>query len=69
MEASSIMDFIEQLRAQIPTHLPTAECPDPECMVCGVRDCPHGEPLHYHHDGCPACYEDYIESVTADSKK
>lgn len=28
-----------------------------ECMACGVRDCPHGEPLHYHHDGCPACDE------------
>ncbi len=28
-----------------------------ECMVCSVRDCPHQEPLHYHHDGCPACSE------------
>lgn len=18
-------------------------------------DCPHKEPLHYHHDGCPVC--------------
>ena len=26
-----------------------------ECLACGERDCPHGEPLHYHHDGCPAC--------------
>lgn len=52
------MGIIEQLRMQIPTHLPTSECPDPECMVCGMRDCPHEEPLHYHHDGCSACYED-----------
>ena len=22
-----------------------------------VEDCPHNEILHYHHDGCPACYE------------
>lgn len=26
-----------------------------ECMGCGARNCPHSEPLHYHHDGCPAC--------------
>jgi len=26
-----------------------------ECMECGERDCPYKEPLHYHHDGCPAC--------------
>ena len=22
-----------------------------------IADCPHDEPLHYHHDGCPACYD------------
>lgn len=26
-----------------------------ECLACGERDCPHGEALHYHHDGCPSC--------------
>lgn len=26
-----------------------------ECIPCGVRDCPEGEPLHWHHDGCPEC--------------
>ena len=26
-----------------------------ECSICAVLDCPEGEPLHYHHDGCPAC--------------
>lgn len=26
-----------------------------ECLACGWRDCPHDEPLHYHHDGCPVC--------------
>ena len=20
-----------------------------------IKDCPYDEPLHYHHDGCPAC--------------
>ncbi len=31
------------------------KCRNSECIECGERDCPHGEPLHYHHDGCPAC--------------
>ena len=43
------------LLAAVPSHPPTRDCPDPECMVCGTRDCPHGEPLHYDDDGCPAC--------------
>jgi hypothetical protein len=50
--------FIEELREKAKAHLPTDQCPDQECLICGVRDCPHGEPLHYHHDGCPACYFD-----------
>ena len=36
-------------------HTCNSSLDDGECMACGVRDCPHGEPLHYHHDGCPAC--------------
>ena len=28
---------------------------DGECMACSQIDCPDGEPLHYHHDGCPCC--------------
>ena len=31
---------------------------DGECLACGARDCPYGEPLHYHHDGCPSCEEE-----------
>ena len=23
--------------------------------------CPHNEPLHNHHDGCPACYSQYVD--------
>lgn len=30
-------------------------CEDLECMICATAICPHGEPLHFHHDGCPAC--------------
>jgi len=27
-----------------------------ECIDCGAIDCPHGDPMHYHHDGCPSCW-------------
>lgn len=30
-------------------------CEDAECLTCGIIICPHREPLHFHHDGCPAC--------------
>jgi len=32
-----------------------------ECIVCGSIVCPHGEPLHFHHDGCPACDSPFNE--------
>lgn len=31
---------------------------DEECLGCGAEDCPFGEPLHWHHDGCPTCDAD-----------
>jgi hypothetical protein len=46
---------LETLLALVPGHPPTDVCPDAECMICAVRDCPAQEPLHYHHDGCPVC--------------
>jgi len=30
-------------------------CKDYECSVCSEIACKHHEPLHFHHDGCPAC--------------
>lgn len=31
-------------------------CADIEyCEQCAYIFCPHGEQLHFHHDGCPAC--------------
>lgn len=33
-----------------------------ECGICAVLDCPHGDPLHYHHDGCPSCYAPKTDS-------
>lgn len=32
-----------------------AECPDPECEECAKIVCPGGDPMHFHHDGCPYC--------------
>jgi hypothetical protein len=34
-----------------------AECLAAECSACGVVRCPGNEPMHYHHDECPACYD------------
>jgi hypothetical protein len=28
------------------------------CASCAIVFCPHGEPLHFHHDGCPACSDE-----------
>ena len=51
---------VDEMRAKLPNHPPAADCPnggpDGECMVCGMRDCPHDDPLHYHHDDCPSCW-------------
>lgn len=29
-----------------------------ECSFCGSVICPHGDGMHFHHDGCPSCAED-----------
>ena len=34
-------------------------CDATECMICSIAQCPHSEPLHFHHDGCPACEGPY----------
>jgi len=47
--------WLTEIRDQIPNHPSTEDCPDMECAICSVRDCPQGDPLHYHHDGCPCC--------------
>lgn len=30
-------------------------CDDGECVTCGQIICPHGDGMHFHHDGCPSC--------------
>lgn len=32
-----------------------AHCPDGECATCSEIVCPHEDPMHFHHDGCPSC--------------
>lgn len=34
-----------------------ALCPDAECEQCAFLACPHGDFMHFHHDGCPSCAE------------
>lgn len=48
-----------------------------ECEECSKIVCPYNEPLHFHHDGCPACcnpdesgcfkYFDVLTSTPSDS--
>lgn len=40
-------------------------CNDPECMFCSVIHCPSMDPLHYHHDGCPSCYLENLNTSGA----
>ncbi len=52
--AAEIAELRMRLDALRDAH-PRECCADAECMVCGVLECPECEPLHFHHDGCPAC--------------
>jgi hypothetical protein len=47
----------EQLASKVQSHPTREQCEQAECLICGIRDCPKGEPLHYDKDGCPAEYE------------
>lgn len=31
---------------------------DKESEIAAMMVCPHGEPMHFHPDGCPSCVED-----------
>lgn len=62
------INYMNGLRAAAAGHPSPDECLDPECHVCAVRACPHEEPLHFHHDGCPACYFDPIQDPANHSR-
>lgn len=36
-------------------------CEDGECHVCSQIICPHGDGMHFHHDGRPSCAQDEPE--------
>lgn len=42
----------------LPRHDDQLSCTESSCYACAQRACPHHEPLHYHHDGCPACWNE-----------
>ena len=49
---------INHVRAGVPQDLVRSKCSALKSRIdthYAVSDCPHDEPLHYHHDGCPAC--------------
>ncbi len=43
-------------------------CKDPECSECARIICPYDEPLHFHHDGCPACAHYEAEKEAREAK-
>lgn len=45
-----------------------AGCYSDECTQCGAIVCPHGEPLHFHHDGCPVCEDEDATSHLSDEE-
>jgi hypothetical protein len=47
--------FRESAKKDFQNHIGHIGCQENECLECGSRDCPVGEPMHYHHDGCPGC--------------
>lgn len=52
-EIRLLLDRLEKAEKRVDALL--QHCPDSECLTCGGIICPHGEPMHFHHDGCPAC--------------
>lgn len=52
---SEFLRGVRMMQGMIRQFHELAECDDPECMICAIAYCPHYEPLHFHHDGCPAC--------------
>lgn len=44
-------------------------CTDEYCAGCAMQECPHGEPLHRHHDGCPACWLEEEKKLKEEAKK
>lgn len=58
-EDGRLVDYLAWITERYETMLDGLlnHCPVSECSECAKIVCPHGEPFHLHHDGCPACYE------------
>lgn len=65
-EFQALHEYLQKAcEAGLLTDADLAKCKDAECIVCGSIVCPHAEPLHFHHDGCPACSLDDLNSPRA----
>lgn len=78
-ELQSALREVEELKeikawqASTIDHL-LAHCGDSECSECAKFVCPHKEPLHFHHDGCPSCFsferlEQAVEELKRDKER
>lgn len=58
VEAGQLRKRVAELEAEISNLLLQAKYPDPEDMPgeLAAKFCPFNEPMHFHHDGCPACW-------------
>jgi hypothetical protein len=54
-EGNNLIYALNRMRLDAPPCEP--RCDDEYCAACAMTECPHHEPLHRHHDGCPACYQ------------
>lgn len=52
-EIESLTAECESLRGRLDSLL--NHCPDAECKTCAEIICDNGDPMHFHHDGCPSC--------------
>jgi hypothetical protein len=52
--ARKVREF-DRLLAMVDALLNHCDKDGGECHVCSQIVCPHKDPLHFHHDGCPSC--------------
>ena len=46
---------VQRLHKLLDWHINHCEKDGGECIECSMQHCPHHDPLHFHHDGCPSC--------------
>lgn len=55
---SALINWLHNPNEATEEELNSRPCPDDEfCEQCVSIFCPHDEPLHNHHDGCPSCWQ------------